>query len=391
LTRFRGDSAEEALRLAIASHYSDRAKQLWRKLIDAGKLPWAELAGLATNHGLGPLLYAAVETNAPVELPIQVRAELKRQYQLTATLNMLAMHDLEEILLCLNDTGIQTVLLKGAALLNDIYGNQALRPMVDLDILISFADLPLALESLTGIGYENPEPSPFVNVGGIYWNEVLLRDTGRTSAQLEVHWNLLDNPYYAPRLEVPSLIQRAIPAKVGTQHALVLSPEDLLLHICAHNLYHHRGMLWRTDVDIAFVAHRYGQTISWDRLISSAVADDMVLGVKQSLIKAADFWLAPIPQTVLEQIGELDPVPRERFWAVCQRSEFLKLLRTFVALPSAGHRWHFMRGQLLPSREYLAWRYGTPLSTPAPLAYARRYLSGLSGLMAEISGRALDK
>ncbi len=391
MTRQSGDSAEEALCLAIASHYSDRARQLWHRLIATGRLPWAELAGLATNHGLGPLLHAAVAADSPVELPVEIRGELKRQYQLTATLNMLAMHDLEEILLCLNETGIQAVLLKGAALLNNVYENQALRPMVDLDILISFADLPSAMESLAGIGYEYPEPAPFVNVGGIFWNEVLLRDAGRTSAQLEVHWNLLDNPYYAPRLDVPSLIQRAIPVMVGTQHALVLAPEDLLLHLCAHNLYHHRGMLWRTDVDIAFVAHHYRQSIEWDKLISSAVTDDLVLGVKQSLIRAADFWQAPVPQATLEQIGDLTPKLRERFWTACQRSEFLKLLRTFIALPTAGHRWHFLRGQLLPSREYLSWRYGTPLSTPAPLAYTRRYLSGISGLMVELSGRSRDK
>lgn len=377
--------------MAIASHYSDLAKQHWRKLITAGSLPWAKLAGLATDHGLGPLLYAAIAADAPVELPVEIRGKLKRQYQLTATSNMLAMHDLEEILRCLNETGIQTVLLKGASLLNNVYENQSLRPMVDLDILIPFADLPPALESLAGIGYKNPEPSPFVNVDGIYWNEVLLRDVGRTSAQLEVHWNLLDNPYYAPRLNVSSLIQRATAVEVGAQHALILSPEDLLLHLCVHNLYHHQGMLWRTEVDVAFVAHRFGQTMDWDGLISSAVAGDMMLAVKQSLISAASLWQAPIPQAALDQIGDLNPMLRERFWTASQRSEFLKLSRTFVTLPTMGHRWHFLWGQLLPSREYLSWRYGTPLSTLAPLAYAKRYLSGMSGLLAEITGRARDK
>jgi hypothetical protein len=324
-------------------------------------------------------------------MPIDVMGELKRQYQLTATLNMLAMHDLEEILRCLNDSDIPTVILKGAALLDDVYVSQALRPMVDLDILISFTDLSSTLESLATIGYENPEPLPFANIDGIYWNEVLLRDTERTSAQLEVHWNLLDNPYYVPRLNVRSLIKRAVPVKISHQPTLVLSPEDLLLHLCTHNLYHHRGTLWRTEVDIAFVVHRYGHDIRWDRLISTAISGDMSLGVKHSLTRAADLWFAPIPKTALKQLGTLKPRFREHFWVMCQRSEFLKLFRTFTTLPTAAHRRHFLWGQLVPSREYLSWRYGTPPSTPAIRAYITRYWSGVVGLLSEISGRTKNK
>ena len=375
------------LRLAVASHYDSQAGSMWRDLSAGGSRDWHSILSLANRHGLGPLLYSAISANVPADFPPEIQSRLKRQYQLTATMNMLAMHDLNAILRSLRKAGIQAALLKGAALLASVFDNQALRPMVDLDLLIRFEDLPKAKIALAGIGYTNDEPEPFDNPDGLYWNELLLQGQGRTSAQLELHWNLLDIPYYATRLSVPSLFRRATQVDVEDGRATALSPEDLLLHLCAHNLYHHQGLLWRSEVDIAFVVNAHGSLLDWDRFVASAVELDLLLGVKHSLARAAGLWFAPIPRDVLATLGRLKPKSRERFWAYCQRSEFLKLFRTLTTLPGGRRRYNFMKGQLLPSREYLYWRYGTPISSPAPLAYARRYTSGLRGLLAELTGR----
>jgi len=256
LTNVPADTTLWALRSAVASHYSDRAFQRWSQLACDPDLDWPAVARLALGHGLGALLYTAI---APVSgpAPPEILSELKQGYRLAAAMNALAMHDLGAILRALDKAGVEVLLLKGAALMNDVYPSPALRPMIDIDLLIRFSDYPAAIIALSAIGYEGTEPEPFQNLNGLYWNELLLHGVQGTRSQLELHWNLLDIPHYAARLPVDDLMRRAAPLDVDGVQALALAPFDLLLHLCAHNLFHHQGLLWRAEVDIAFVAERY--------------------------------------------------------------------------------------------------------------------------------------
>lgn len=375
-----------ALRLAVASHYSDEAGRRWSALVSES-LDWPALASLALAHGLGPLVYAAVIALPDPAVPPEPLAQLQGQYQQTAAMNLLAEHDLAAILGALNQAGVRTAVLKGAALLKTVYRQPAWRPMVDLDLLIQFEDLPVALDALAQIGYRPTEPEPFANRDGLFWNDFLLHRQGRPSAQLELHWDLLGIPYYATRLPAAELLDRAQALVAGDIPALALAPADLLLHLCAHNFFHHQGRLLRADVDVAFVASHYGPELDWETVVETAVDLDLLLGVRQSLARAAGLWFAPIPRPVLARLEALRPRARERAMLAGQRGEFLKLLRTLATLPTLGHRADFVKGQLFPSRDYLAWRYDVPVSSPAPVAYARRYGSGLRGLVSELFGR----
>ncbi|MGD8857899.1 MAG: nucleotidyltransferase family protein [Chloroflexota bacterium] len=384
-----GDQATfEALRLAVASHYGDEAGRRWSALAAGETLDWTALAALATAHGLAPLLYAAAIALPVPAVPPEPLAHLQRSYQQTAAMNLLAEHDLAAMLHCLDEAGVQVALLKGAALLKTVYDQPAWRPMVDIDLLIQFDDLPAALAALAQIDYRPTEPEPFANRDGLYWNECLLHRRDRTSAQLELHWDLLGIPYYASRLPAAELLDRARSLFVGNSQSLALAPADLLLHLCAHNFFHHQGQLWRADVDVAFVVRRYGPELDWETFIETAVDLDLLLGVRQSLIRAAGLWFAPIPEPVLARLNALKPRARERAMLAGQRGEFRKLLRTLATLPTLGHRYDFVKGQLFPARDYLAWRYSVPTTSPALVAYARRYGSGLRGLFSELFGRS---
>jgi hypothetical protein len=382
------DATPAALHLAVASHYSDEAQARWAAQAAGGALDWPALAALASAHGLAPLLYAATIALPGPPAPAEPLAYLQGHYQQAAAMNLLAERDLAAMLGCLHEAGVQVAVLKGAALLKTVYEQPAWRPMIDIDLLVQFADLPAALAALARIDYRPAEPEPFANRDGLYWNECLLHRRGRTSAQLELHWQLLGIPYYAARLPAAELLDRAQPLMIGDVPAQALAPADLLLHLCAHNFFHHQGQLWRADVDVAFVASHYGPELDWQAFVAAAVERDLLLGVRQSLSRAAGLWLAPIPRPVLARLEALKPRARERAMLAGQRGEFLKLLRTLITLPGLGHRVDFVKGQLFPSRDYLAWRYDVPLDSPAAVAYARRYGSGLRGLFSELFGHS---
>jgi hypothetical protein len=391
LTTEGRDLVFQALRLAIASHYSEPALERWAILAQNESLDWVALARMATVHDLAPLLNAALQSLPASTVPPAHVAGLKQEYQTTATYNMLAEHDLIAVLRNLALAGVQVAVLKGAALLYMVYEEPALRPMVDIDLLISYGDLDASLAALQPIGYASTDPDPFVNMNGLFWNEVLLQNLDRTGSQLELHWRLLDIPYYAERLSTFELLQRADTFTFGNDKAYGLAPADLLLHLCAHSIFHHRGLLLRSDVDVAHVLARYESKIDWDLLLTTVVDLDLVLGFQQSIIRSADWWYAPVPSTVLDTVRTMKPRLRESAMLACQRSEFLKLLRTTATLPDMSHRYQYIKGQLFPSRKYIDWRYGVPATASAQAAYATRYWSGFRGLVTELTGHSPSK
>jgi hypothetical protein len=377
----------QVLQAAVAAHYSQRAKQQWQLVARESSIDWYATAREAFRSGLAPLLYSTLDQTPSTTVPAEVMTNLRDAYYETASTNTVALHQLERSLNCLAENGIPVIVLKGAALLLSVYTNVALRPMVDLDLLIPFDSLDDALESLDRLGYSRHEPFPIYDESGLFWNKMLLDSENASVLELELHWHVLDNPYYAQRIRAQELNDRTIPLSGNDVVTRGLSPEDQIIHLCSHNLYHHLGRFKRAAVDVAFVASFYESTLDWDRLLRNAVENDMIMAAQVTLIPAAIEWYAPIPDRIISALHRYRPSFIERFFVTSQRSGFLKEFRTLITLPGARLKYRFFKGQLFPSKEFMAWRYGTTDSTPKPLAYGKRYASGFSRLMDEIMKR----
>ncbi len=377
--------AKRNLHLAIGSHYSLEAKEQWRDACQSGDVDWQATANLAFPVGLAPLFFSSLEMGDPESIPSNVLTTLKNSYFETASINTLAFHHLKIILRQFARNDVPIMLLKGAALLFTAYEKLALRPMVDIDLLIAYANLNDTLKILEGLGYFTQYPLPLEDESGLFWNELMLGSDQDGSLTLELHWSLIDNPYYTQRLPVEMLFQQAQTATWDSITALILSPEDQILHLCIHNFYHHLGQFQRAAVDVAFFVQKNQSNLEWESLIKTAKSNDMSLALATTLLSAAEDWFAPIPDDVLATMRNVQPSRKETFFLACQRSEFLKIFRTFVTLPGTRMKSQFLLGQLSPSPDYMTWRYGTSTHTSKPVLYTRRYLSGLLGLFTEIT------
>jgi hypothetical protein len=375
-----------AIKLAIAGRYSKIASKEWQKLLTGQDLDWPVLANYAHTIGLSPLLYDTVRETPNLAIPIETERFLKQSYHATATFNLFALHELSTVLDSMIPLKIPVVTLKGAALLLSVYNNFALRPMVDLDLLINFTDLKQTLETLADAGYLEQQPAPFHNYRGLFWNEVLLVGSGTSKMQVELHWNLVDNPYYARKLTTEKLMAHSRIKHAEGKELLLLAPDDQILHLCIHNTYHHRNLLERSFVDIAFTADQYANEIDWDRLVNTAIGNDMTRAVAINLTLAANEWFASIPAEILRQLGKPGIEFKERLFIISQRSEFLKLGRTLITVPGLKPKILFIVGQLFPTKEYLIWRYGNGTTNSTVVLYIRRYTSGLVGLICEFIG-----
>jgi hypothetical protein len=376
-----------ALQTAIASCYSQDAAVLWQQILYETPPDWADLAEYASGLGLAPLLYDTVRRSDESVIPEEILSDLRNHYYDTAGHNLLILQELVAILRSFDDAGIDVVVLKGAALIQDVYEKLAYRPMIDLDLLIRFDDLAQATERLEQQGYRVLQPAPFKDESGLYWNEVMLVQQNNGGSVVELHWHLLDNPYYATRIKTESLIERSRQLLTADVAPRVLSLEDQIIHLCCHNLYHHLGRFTRSLVDIAFVVAKYGDEIDWESISQRSEESDTTMAVGSAIEQLSDNWYAPIPKFAIDKAATWKPSRRERLYAKSQESEYLRALRTLTALPGSRNKLKYIKGQLFPDRSYMEWRYGVGSDTSLIGGYVKRYFSGLRGLGRAIIGK----
>jgi len=105
---------------------------------------WDSLIQFAIKHNLAPLLYHRLKTIYP-------SVKLHKAYLISARRNTRLYNDFSKIINALEN--IPVIVLKGAHLAQNVYANIALRPMIDLDILVKKTDLLKAGEKLLEMGY----------------------------------------------------------------------------------------------------------------------------------------------------------------------------------------------------------------------------------------------
>ncbi|MCK4529160.1 signal peptidase I, partial [candidate division WOR-3 bacterium] len=99
---------------------------------------WNIFLEKARGEGISPLVFLRlpeIVINKDA-IPKYVTEELKEDYYLNAARNALIFKELGKALETFRKAGLQVIVMKGAALAEAVYGNLALRPMADVDLLV---------------------------------------------------------------------------------------------------------------------------------------------------------------------------------------------------------------------------------------------------------------
>ncbi len=123
----------------------------------AGPVPsinWPSVLSVAFAEHLQGLLY---QNAARLAAPAPVVRTLQNAYYHQVTANLVRIRALDSLEAALTGSGIEVMVLKGAALLDSVYADPGLRPMEDIDLLIRPADREPFERLLTACGY-NPDP-----------------------------------------------------------------------------------------------------------------------------------------------------------------------------------------------------------------------------------------
>jgi hypothetical protein len=350
-----------------------------REVVASAAWAWEGFSTWADHESLSPLIYSILRGKSL--LPDLVEEDLRRTYYRSAGRSALITSDVNKIYTCLAQMDVKAILLKGAALIESIYHNAALRPMVDIDILVQRDDAPTVVEHLTKLGYV--PASLESRTGDIYLfeSEIQLRKPDGTSILLELHWNLVDSVYHQTMMNLDWFWQSALPIQSGGLDKLIPGPEGQLLHLCAHLYLHHAGsgLLWQHD--IAEVLSTYREDINWDTLLRKAVEWHVVMPLQKALPGIITAWHLPIDQQVLYQISKLTVSPAERRMFEYVQKAHHSVANHFFAdlagLPDWQSRVHYARNNLLPSWSYMRQRYKVSHPLLTIFYYPLRWYLGL--------------
>jgi hypothetical protein len=332
---------------------------------------WDGVLRQSAKHGVTPLLYQRLKTLGPdANVPAGVMKGLRETYLYSAAANMRLYHALAKVLMVLRDDDIPVIVLKGAHLAQVVYGNTALRPMGDVDLLIRATDLSRVEGKLQEIGY-SPATHSEPGMGHIMSHHLTLVKPG--TVPVEMHWTIV----YLDRIDLDELWKRARPATIAGVEALVLSPEHLLLHLCLHVAFTHQFDFGLGPFcDISETLRHYRDQMNWEQVRLCALQWGVSKCVYLTLYLARELMEAAVPEEMLKALepNELDPslitwAKRQTFGGLGEAlSISLNLARMWEA-DRLQDKVTILLRSAFPSPELMATMYSVPLSSKRVYLY----------------------
>jgi Uncharacterised nucleotidyltransferase len=210
-----------------------------QRLSDAVRgINWDTAISLADVHSVMPILYSTLKQEGQIEVPEALYA----CFQANIWNNLTLAGELLRLINLLEAQGVAAIPLKGPMLAVQVYGDLGLRAFADLDLLVRPEDVPRTRDILLNSGYRINWTLP--SSAESAWLRIKERQLSFSqshgSVLVDLHWGLLPD-YCSGASGLEAVWSRRQNVGLGGQSVPVLSPEDLLVYLCAHGGKH----LWK--------------------------------------------------------------------------------------------------------------------------------------------------
>jgi hypothetical protein len=274
-------------------------------------IDWNYLLKLVFRHNLVSLFYRNIETVAPAALPETVRAELREQVQVNIQGNLFLTKELLHLLALFDQHGIPAVPYKGPVLATAVYGNLALRPSSDLDILVHERHILPAMDFLAAQGYQIIRPTSIATldkslrslmitqwVENSPWAYQLVLWHPERQGIVELHWRI--TPRYVFPNGSEELWADLKPVTFGGLEILSFSPENLLWFLCVHGAKHQwKRFGWLCDVAELIRVH---PGLNWQRILAQVEKLGIERRLYLGLLLANGALGSPLPEAIETKI-----------------------------------------------------------------------------------------
>lgn len=241
------------------------------------------------SYRLLPLLYKKLHS---ANIETQLLPPLKKVYIETFYKNNLLFSRGMEFLKLLQNAGIKTMLLKGAALTEFYYRDIGLRPMDDIDVLIRSVDIERALNLLDGcpnwrLKIPHSDRTSLIRLRHAF--EFQDKD-GR---EIDLHQRLV---FRLSPTGMDRFWDNSRPVKYRELDTQILSPTDQLFHDLVHGLRWNVIPPIRWVADALVVLRECEKEIDWAHLSRAAVEESYSVKLIYAFDYLASEFSANIPR-----------------------------------------------------------------------------------------------
>jgi Uncharacterised nucleotidyltransferase len=366
----------------LRTRWTPRAWEQALALAADNSIDWPLLMQSIPRERVGPLLYL-IGKGKGLFLP-ELEQRLRDFYYANLHRNLVLQNELQRILQGLNDAGVEAIVLKGMALAQVVYRNPAVRPMGDLDLLIRSDDIPKAVEKLSDMGYAYPDylrEELDLNQGALtsYSHHEYLQKASSQRFVVELHRFLIGPQYYRKHVPLEWFWESAREFSLGKTQALVLGPEAMTIHLCAHLCLHHQGVKTLLGFqDIAEVVAGYGVEMDWSLLLDRARQCRLGMCLRHVLDHLEKEWQVPIPDSIQRELHDLKPGTQERLIFHLRSERKWHYVGVMVRFADWRERLRFARLWLFPCRAYMMRQFPQVPSWLWPLTYCLRLAGSIA-------------
>jgi hypothetical protein len=325
-------------------------------------MAWDELLEYVNAHGLTPLLYHRLRRDTTLwrAVPAFAQVSLEQGYVHNAQRNLRIFAELAKLMKHLKQDGKPAIVLKGVYLAYTAYRDLALRPMVDIDILVKPTDILHVENILKGLAYRL---SDWKHRDWCLKNHYHLQYTNpELHLGIELHWDI-QRPLDPYRVNLSELWSQAQPMSVAGVELYGLSLEHMLLYQCLHIAKHGFGVGLRPFCDLAAILRRYHSQIDWQNVQCTAARWRITKAVVLTLHFVDEFF-GCVPEAAKNVLVTTDITPdvletaREQILTVGSTTD--QLSSEFVQLwegRQAGNKMSQLIGRFLLPPDLLAGIY----------------------------------
>lgn len=242
---------------------------------------WQMILDLAVTHRIQGYLYFNLQRNGVLEwLPTAVGQKLLELFQKETMRNLRFQGELRRIADMLASQNTPVLALKGLHLIATVYPHIGTRHFKDIDFLIPVSKARQTYDLIKAMGYhvfraDEPDDALF---SFIHNHQLPQMFNPQRKIFLEIHGQIT-RPLRV-RLDTATICQRAVDIDIPGHHYKVLSPEDLLLHLCVHIAYadnFYMGL--RHYLDIYLLLEKHQTSLDWDIVVHEAKKSQCHTGV----------------------------------------------------------------------------------------------------------------
>lgn len=267
----------------------------------AGNLDWNELERMANLQSMTPAVASMLTKHCRASISPEICQRLREELRHTAWVNLAAVHEWQRVVKALSAAGVSAISIKGPALALIAYRSFAMRQFTGVDLLVRPTEVVRARDVLVNEGYRLS--SPVVSDSDTALLRSHNRELGFVNEErgtlIELHRGVL-HEMFSFQLPVDQLFESACLECHDGMSFRSLSPEYLLLYLCAHGTKHcWISLRWLCDVAC------YVQTVQeldWDICIRRAEATNCDLVLKHSLLLGQQVLGLELPSTIRDYV-----------------------------------------------------------------------------------------